>query len=139
MPIVKKIILASECDYIIVITPFFVLQQDPRGNHPVDNVRMTELVDASLKCTTNFAKEPIYNDVIRDIESIRLFKNILLHFAGDNKGPTETLLRLTIMIIEIIASSDLDGAFIIHQENIEQDVIRLANHSNQKIGRYLNQ
>ena len=100
---------------------------------------MTELVDASLKCTTNFAKEPIYNDVIRDMESIRLFKNILLHFAGDNKGPTETLLRLTIMIIEIIASSDLDGAFIIHQENIEQDVIRLANHSNQKIGMYLNQ
>merc|ERR1719328_34324 len=109
------------------------LLQDPRGNQPVDNVRMTELVDASLKCTTNFAKEPIYNDVIRDMESIRLFKNILLHFAGDNKGPTETLLRLTIMIIEIIASSDLDGAFIIHQENIEQDVIRLANHSNQKI------
>lgn len=115
------------------------MQQDPRGNQPVDNVRMTELVDASLKCTTNFAKEPIYNDVIRDMESIRLFKNILLHFAGDNKGPTETLLRLTIMIIEIIASSDLDGAFIIHQENIEQDVIRLANHSNQKIGRYLYQ
>ena len=95
---------------------------------------MTELVDASLKCATNFAKEPIYNDVIRDIESIRLFRSILIYFANDNKGPTDTLLRFAIMLIETIASSDLDGAFIIHQENIEQDVIRLANHNNQKIG-----
>ena len=102
---------------------------------PVNGIRMTELVDASLKCATNFAKEATYNEVIRDIASIQLFRNILCHFAGDNKGPTETLLRLAIMIIEIIASADLDGAFIIHQQNIEQDVIRLANHSNQKIGK----
>jgi len=109
------------------------LLQDPRGNNPVDGVRMTELVDASLKCSTNFAKEPIYNDVIRDMENIRLFRNILIHFSNDNKGPAEALLRFAIMLIEIIASSDLDGAFIIYQENIEQDVIKLASHNNQKI------
>ena len=97
---------------------------------------MTELVDASLKCSTNFAKEPIYNDVIRDKENIRLFRNILVHFSNDNKGPAEALLRFAIMLIEIIASSDLDGAFIIYQENIEQDVIKLASHNNQKIGKF---
>ena len=100
---------------------------------PVDGVRLTELIDASLRCAIRFSKEPIYNDIIRDINTVRLFKNILLFFSQDL--PTENIVRLSVIIIESIASADLDGAYIIDQEGLEEVVIRLANHSNQKIGK----
>ena len=103
---------------------------------PIDGVRLTELVDASLRCACSFSKEPSYNDIIRDISTVRLFKNILLFFAHeDNKGPTENIVKLATAIIEFISSADLEGAYIIYREGLEEAVIRLTNHSNQKIGK----
>ena len=103
---------------------------------PIDGVKLTELVDASLRCAYRFSKEPIYNDIIRDLNTVRLFKNILLFFAHDeNKGPTENIVRLSVNIIEFISSADLEGAYIIHREGLDDAVIRLANHGNQKIGK----
>ena len=107
---------------------------------PVDGVRRTELVEASLKCAYSFSKEAIYNDIIRDTPTIHLFKNILLFFAHEEKtGSVDNIIRLTAGIIESVSSADLEGAYIIYREGLEEAVIRLSNHGNQKIGKeYVN-
>jgi len=107
---------------------------DSRGNVPIDGVKLTELIDASLRCAFSFSKETIYYDVMRDVKTVKLFKHILLFFAHEeNKGPIENIVRLAAAVIEFISSSDLEGAYIIYQEGFDEAVIRLANHSNQKI------
>ena len=84
----------------------------------------------------NFSKEPIYSDVMRDVNTVKLFKHILLFFANDeNKSPIENIVLLATKVIEVISSSDLEGAYLIYQQGIEESVVRLAHHSNQKIGK----
>jgi hypothetical protein len=58
-----------------------------------------------------------------------------MFFASEDKGPTENIVRLSVNIIEFISSADVEGAYIIHQEGLEEFVIRLTNHGNQKIGK----
>ena len=114
------------------------LLQDPKGNAPCENgVRFSELVDVSLRCVFGFCKEPIYKDVVRNIQAIQLFKNTLSFFAHqENKGQTENIVKLATAIIEFICIADLEGAYIIFREGLEETVINLTNHPNQKIGSY---
>ena len=103
---------------------------------PVDNVRLTHILEASLTCVHSFSKQRIYNNIIRDINSIRLFKDMLLFFSGKEiKGSIDSIICLTAGIIETISSADVDGAYIIYREGLKEAVIRLQNHSNQKIGK----
>ena len=102
---------------------------------PVDGVKLSDLADASLSCAVSFSKEPIYNEIIRNMNNIRLFKDILLFAHVENKGSTDNITRLAAGVIEAISGADLEGAYIIYREGLEEPVIRLSNHSNQKIGK----
>ena len=89
-----------------------------------------------MGCVFQLSKESIYKDIIWDMNNIRMFKAILLYFTHEeNKGPIENIVRLAAGIIEAVSSADLEGAYIIYREGLEETVIRLSNHSNQKIGK----
>ena len=45
-------------------------------------------------------------------------------------------MKLATAIIEFICIADLEGAYIIFREGLEETVINLTNHPNQKIGLY---
>lgn len=54
----------------------------------------------------------------------------------ENKGSTDTIIRLTAGIIDAISTTDLEGAYIVHREGLDEAVIPLSNHSNQKIAQF---
>ena len=71
------------------------------------------------------------------MNTIRLFKGILLFFAPEDTktGSTDNIIRLVAGIIVSVSSADLEGAYIIYREGLEEAVIRLSNHGNEKIGK----
>ena len=74
---------------------------------------------------------------MRDANAMQLFKAIMLVFTRcpeENKGSTDTIIRLTAGIIDAISTTDLEGAYIVHREGLDEAVLLLSNHSNQKIG-----
>ena len=84
-----------------------------------------------------FSKDQVYQDIMRDANAMQLFKAIMLVFTRcpeENKGSTDTIIRLTAGIIDAISTTDLEGAYIVHREGLDEAVIPLSNHSNQKIG-----
>ena len=94
-------------------------------------------MEAALGCMFYFSKDQVYQDIMRDANAMQLFKAIMLVFTRcpeENKGSSDTIIRLTAGIIDAISTTDLEGAYIVHREGLDEAVIPLSNHSNQKIG-----